>query len=323
MTQAVEVESLLPRVVAQLDRAVVGKGDALRVVVAALVAGGHVLLEDVPGVGKTLAAKLLARHLGLSFARIQFTPDLLPSDVTGAVFFDQRDREFVFRPGPVFAGLVLADEINRSPAKTQAALLEAMGEGHITVDGVTRDLPSPFRVIATANPVEYEGTFPLPEAQLDRFHVRVALGYPSETDETDMVESMAATGSPTADTSSGPGSPVVVDLAACQSRVSTVHVAREVADYVVSLVRASRKHSALSLGASPRGSLALVRCAQAVALVDGRRFVTPNDVQLLAGPVLAHRLTLRPELWGSRTTTDQVVREIVAATPAPDAMTKR
>ena len=318
MSQHVEVDTRLSEVVAELDRAVVGKGDALRVVLAAVVAGGHVLLEDVPGVGKTLTAKLLAQHLGLIFSRVQFTPDLLPSDITGAVFFDQREREFTFRKGPLFAGLVLADEINRSPAKTQAALLQAMAEQQVTVDGVTHDLPRPFHVIATANPVEYEGTVPLPEAQLDRFHVRAAIGYPQATDEASMVASIAATGEVTPE--GGNRTVTTVDLARCQGLVRTVTVTAAVADYIVRLVRATREHPALALGASPRGSLALVQCAQAYALIDQRDFVTPDDVQTLAGPVLTHRLMLRPELWGSRTTADHVLREILSGTPAPDSL---
>lgn len=308
----------LSALVEHLGRVVVGKADPLRIVLAGILAGGHVLLEDVPGVGKTLTAKALARHLGLTFSRIQFTPDMLPSDVTGVLHFDQLNREFVFRRGPVFAGLVLADEINRAPAKTQAALLEAMAERQVSVDGETHELPAPFHVIATSNPVEYEGTFPLPEAQLDRFHLRAALGYPDALSEAELVRSVATTGVaslPVPDSTEA----FAIDLAAVQRRVRQVLVSEPIVDYVVRLIRATRVHRALSLGASPRGSLALTQCAQAYALLDDRDFVTPDDIQALAGPVLAHRISLRPELWGSRTTTDQVIRDVVGATSSPDA----
>ncbi|MGL5911889.1 MAG: AAA family ATPase [Phycicoccus sp.] len=312
----------LTGVMQRLERVVVGKAEPLRLVLAGILAGGHVLLEDVPGVGKTLATKALAANLGLAFSRIQFTPDMLPSDVTGAVHFDQRDREFVFRPGPLFAGLVLADEINRAPAKTQAALLQAMAERQVSVDGTTHDLPAPFHVVATANPVEYDGTFPLPEAQLDRFHLRAALGYPDPVSEAALVRSVARTGSasPAADAADRDEPHAdAVDLRAAQQQVRTVQVSEEIVEYVVALVRATRGHGTLALGASPRGSLALTQCAQAYAMLRGRGFVTPDDVQALAGPVLAHRLSLRPELWGSRVSVEQVVRDVVAATPAPDS----
>ncbi|MGL5928658.1 MAG: AAA family ATPase, partial [Dermatophilaceae bacterium] len=318
MTEA-GTRHLLDGVMRRLERVVVGKAEPLRLVLSGILAGGHVLLEDVPGVGKTLAAKALAANLGLVFSRIQFTPDMLPSDVTGAMHFDPRSSELVFRPGPLFAGLVLADEINRAPAKTQAALLQAMAEHQVSVDGVTHDLPAPFHVVATANPVEYDGTFPLPEAQLDRFHLCAALGYPDPVSEAALVRSVARTGraSPVAH----PDEPGVqpVDLRAAQAQVRTVEVSEEIVDYVVTLVRSTRDHEALALGASPRGSLALTQCSQAHAMLCGRDFVTPDDVQMLAAPVLAHRLSLRPELWGSRVDVDQVVRDVVAATPAPDA----
>ena len=308
----------LTQLVAHLDQVVVGKGPQLQVVVAAILAGGHVLIEDVPGVGKTLAAKAIAARLGLSFARIQFTPDMLPSDVTGAVYFDQRDREFVFRPGPVFAGLVLADEINRAPAKTQAALLQAMAEQEISVDGTTHALPRPFHVIATANPIEYEGTFPLPEAQLDRFLVRATLGYPDLASELHLVRETARAGvaalSPPPVTSAP-----AIDLRQAQARLCLVNVSDEVSRYIVDLVAATRDDRSLALGASPRGSLALTQCGQALALLRGRSYVTPADVQDLAVPVLAHRVVLRTELWGSQTDTTRIIRRIVEHTPAPDS----
>ena len=306
----------LQRLLDQLATTVVGKGEQLRVVLAAVLAGGHVQLEDVPGVGKTLAAKALAEHLGLAFSRIQFTPDMLPSDVTGALHYDQRSCEYSFRRGPLFAGLVLADEVNRAPAKTQAALLQAMAEGEVSVDGTTHPLPSPFHVIATANPVEYEGTFSLPEAQLDRFHVRARIGYPDAASEITMVHAVARTGTASAPANAAD---LIINLPMWQARLRSVQVSDPVADYVVRLVTGTRTHSALSLGASPRGSLALTQCAQAWALIDRRDFTTPDDVQLMAEPVLAHRLSLRPELWGSRMTTEQVLEQVLAATPTPNA----
>lgn len=302
----------------QLDRVVVGKRDPLRVILAAILAGGHVLLEDMPGVGKTLAAKALATHLDLSFSRIQFTPDMLPSDITGAMHFDQRTHEYSFRPGPLFGGLVLADEVNRAPAKTQAALLQAMAEAEVSVDGTTHALPHPFHVVATANPIEYEGTFALPEAQLDRFLVRVSLGYPDARSEAIMVRSVARTG--TASTPVTPDGRITIDLGEQQRRVRQVEVTDLVVDYVLRIVAATRSHPALALGASPRGSLALTQCAQAWALFDGRDFVTPDDIQALAAPVLTHRLSLRPELWGSRTTARGVLQQVMDQTPAPDAV---
>lgn len=309
--------SVMQRLLDQLASKVVGKREPLRVVLAAILAGGHVLLEDVPGVGKTLAAKAMADHLGLEFSRVQFTPDMLPSDITGAMLWDQRTAKYYFRPGPLFAGLVLADEVNRSPAKTQAALLQAMAESEVSVSGTTHQLPRPFHVIATANPVEYEGTFSLPEAQLDRFHIRARLGYPDAPSERAMIRSVAQTGS-----ASWPPNhaDLVIDLPAWQAKLVSVQVTDRVADYIVRLVGTTRTHPALSLGASPRGSLALTQCAQAWAVIEGRDFITPDDVQRLAEPVLAHRLTLRPELWGSRTTTEQVIGQILTDTPAPNAI---
>ena len=308
----------LAELVAHLDRVVVGKGPELEIVLAAILAGGHVLIEDVPGVGKTLAAKAIASRLGLTFARIQFTPDMLPSDVTGAVYFDQRDREFVFRRGPVFAGLVLADEINRAPAKTQAALLQAMAEQEVSVDGTTHALPRPFHVIATANPIEYEGTFALPEAQLDRFLVRAAIGYPDEESELHLVRETARHGVEVISQAPESTAPPI-NLPEAQHLLRDVTVTDEVTRYIVDLVVATRQHRSLALGASPRGSLALTQCAQAIALLRGRTYVTPADVQDLAIPVLAHRVVLRTELWGSQTDTLQVIHRIVEATPTPDA----
>lgn len=308
----------LAELVEHLDRVVVGKGPELQVVLAAILAGGHVLIEDVPGVGKTLAAKAIAARLGLSFARIQFTPDMLPSDVTGGVYFDQREREFAFRRGPVFAGLVLADEINRAPAKTQAALLQAMAEQEVTVDGTTHALPRPFHVIATANPIEYEGTFALPEAQLDRFLVRAAIGYPDQASELHLVRETARAGvAAISQPPAATGPPL--DLNRAQHELRGVNVSDEVTHYIVDLVAATRGHRSLALGASPRGSLALTQCAQAMALLRGRTYVTPADVQDLAVPVLAHRVVLRAELWGSQTDTTQVIERILEQTRTPDA----
>ncbi len=313
-----DIQATANRIVENVERVIVGKRQSVQLTVLGLLCQGHILIEDVPGVGKTVLAKSLARSVGCKFQRIQFTPDMLPSDVTGAVYFDQRDREFVFRGGPVFAGLVLADEINRAPAKTQAALLQAMAEQEVSVDGTTHALPRPFHVIATANPIEYEGTFALPEAQLDRFLVRAAIGYPDEESELHLVRETARHGVEVISQAPESTAPPI-NLPEAQHLLRDVTVTDEVTRYIVDLVAATRQHRSLALGASPRGSLALTQCAQAIALLRGRTYVTPADVQDLAIPVLAHRVVLRTELWGSQTDTLQVIQRIVEATPTPDA----
>ncbi len=302
---------------AVLDRvgmAVVGKEEALRLVLAGILARGHVLLEDVPGVGKTLTARSFAQALGIGFRRVQFTPDLLPSDVTGSFVFDQRTTEFVFRAGPVFTGLLLADEINRTPPKTQAALLEAMQERQVTVEGTTFPLDEPFHVVATANPVEYEGTYPLPEAQLDRFLLRVAFGYPSADEEWDVlarrIERQREEQSVEAVTDAG-------GLIALQQACETVTVDPSVGHYCVELAAETRRHRQVLIGASPRGSLALLLTARAHALIDGRDFVVPEDVKAVAVPALAHRVTVRPELWLRDVDGASIVRDVLVAVPVP------
>ncbi len=298
----------------RVETAVVGKRHALETVLATVLAGGHVLLEDNPGLGKTLAARSLAQTLGLSFARAQFTPDLLPSDLTGSFIYHQGSGEFAFREGPLFTGLLLADEINRTPPKTQAALLEAMQEHQITIEGTTFPLPRPFHVIATANPVEYEGTYPLPEAQLDRFLTRVSFGYPSEQEEIDVLTRRVGrrqeeiTLDPVTDADG---------LAAMQAAVERVEVEPSIAQYCVRLAAATREHPQLQLGASPRGSLALLLVGRALAVIRGRDFVVPEDIKSVAVAVLGHRVSLRPELWMSEMTGGAVVRGVLDSVPTP------
>jgi MoxR-like ATPase len=296
-----------------VERVIVGKSDVIDLVLVALLCEGHVLLEDVPGIGKTMLAKSIARTLDCSFRRIQFTPDLLPSDVTGVSFFNQRTQEFEFRPGPIFAQVVLADEINRATPRTQSALLECMEERQATIEGETRPLPRPFLVLATQNPIELEGTFPLPEAQLDRFLLRVALGYPSEADEKGIVHRFRASNPLDA------LQPVLdaAELSAMQRLSREVHVAEAVEDYVVRMVRASRVHPSIELGVSPRGTLALYRAAQAFAAVHGRGYVLPDDVKQLAPAVLAHRLITSAQSRLRGRATQDVLAEIVASVPAP------
>ena len=298
----------------EVATAVVGMAEPLRVALAAVLAGGHVLFEDVPGLGKTLAARSLATALGLDFRRIQCTPDLLPSDVTGSSVFDPVTSEFVFRPGPVFTGLLLADEINRTAPKTQSALLEAMAERQVSVDGTTHALPAPFHVVATSNPVEYEGTYPLPEAQLDRFMVRLAVGYPDRDAEVDVL------GRRLARRQEGASVRQVVDartLLAMQAGVEDVDVDADVLAYCVDLAAATRTHRAVEVGASPRGSQALVLVARALAVLDGRDYVTPEDVKAVAVPALAHRLSLTPQAWAAGLAPEAVVREVLTQVAGP------
>jgi MoxR-like ATPase len=316
----VDLTVLAERAAAVLDeveRAVVGKRDRLELVLAGLLADGHVLLEDVPGLAKTLTARSFAEVTGLRFARVQFTPDLLPSDVTGSSIWNQRDAEFAFRAGPIFTNILLADEINRAPPKTQAALLEAMQERQVSTDGETRVLEPPFLVLATQNPIEYEGTYPLPEAQLDRFLLRTGFGYPTADAEWEMLERRLERGVDEVELHS------VVDretLLAMQRAVEGVHVDESVGRYVVDLVAATRESPSVSVGSSPRGSLALVKLSRCRAALDGRDFVTPDDVKSVAIPSLAHRLVLRPELWVQRRSGEDVVREILdqVRTPATE-----
>jgi MoxR-like ATPase len=316
-----EVSQLAGRVLDEVEVAVVGKRPALTLVLAAILAGGHVLLEDFPGLGKTLAARSFAQTLGLSFARAQFTPDLLPSDLTGAFVYDQRSGEFSFRRGPLFTGLLLADEINRTPPRTQSALLEAMQERQITVEGQTFLLEPPFHVLATANPIEYEGTYPLPEAQLDRFMMRTSFGYPAVDDEWDVLQRRmdrrreAQTLNQITDAAT---------LVAMQAAVERVTVDESVGRYCVALTTATRLHQHVLMGASPRGSLGLLLAARAYAVIGGRDYVVPEDVKAVAEPVLAHRITVKPEMWMSqvsgRTVVDAVLASVAAPTPLETAL---
>ena len=298
----------------EIERAVVGRRRTLELVLIGILAGGHVLLEDLPGLGKTLIARSFARVLGLDFARIQFTPDLLPSDVVGATLYDQRSAEMVFRPGPVFTQLLLADEINRTPPKTQAALLEAMGEGQVSVDGHTRRLPQPFIVLATDNPIEYEGTYELPEAQLDRFLMRLRLGYMTTSDETAMLQRRVARAGEYVELS-----PVTSPdgVLAMRRTLEQVEISADLLDYVVAIVTATRRDSQVQVGASPRGGLALVQLARGQALLNQRDYVIPDDIKRVAVPALAHRVTLRPELWVRQVSSDDVMARLLAAVPTP------
>ncbi len=309
-----EIAATSGRVLAAVGEVVVGQERSLTLAVAAVLAGGHVLIEDVPGTGKTLAARSLAGALGLDFRRLQCTPDLLPADVTGSFVYDPARSEFVFHPGPVMAGLLLADEINRTPPKTQAALLEAMQEGQVTVEGRTFALPRPFHVLATANPIEYEGTYPLPEAQLDRFLVRLDFGYPALAQEHDVVTRRLARRQEATRVE-----PVVdsAGLAALQAGVECVRVDPDVVGYAVELVRSTRQHPQVDVGASPRGSLALVLLARALAVVNDRDVVLPEDVKDCAVAVLAHRLTLAPETWSTGTKAADIIRELLGRVPTP------
>jgi MoxR-like ATPase len=298
----------------EIERAVVGHRRTLELVMIGILASGHILLEDLPGLGKTLTARSFARALGLDFARIQFTPDLLPSDVVGAPLYDQRTGEMVFRPGPVFTQLLLADEINRTPPKTQAALLEAMGEGQVSMDGVTRRLPQPFVVLATDNPIEYEGTYELPEAQLDRFLMRLRLGYLERSDEVTMLQRRLDRKTEEATLSQVTNA---AELIAMRNSLEQVEVSPDLLEYAVSLIRATRESPQIQVGASPRGGLALVQLARGQALLRQRDYVITDDIKGIAVPALAHRVTLRPELWVRQVSSDDVVARLLTEVPAP------
>jgi MoxR-like ATPase len=313
---AYEVGRLGRAILDSVGTVVVGKRDSLELVLAGILAGGNVLLEDLPGLGKTLTARSFAQVLGIGFRRLQFTPDLLPADVTGSFLYDQRNHDFVFRPGPIFTNLLLADEINRTPPKTQSALLEAMQEKQVSVEGTTFGLEPPFHVIATANPIEYEGTYPLPEAQLDRFLLRVSFGYPNEADEWEVLQRRVARRREEADL------PPITDsniLRAMQASLEDIAVEDSIGRYMVSLTTATRTHRHVAVGASPRGSLALMLLSRARAALAGRDYVIPEDVKLVAKPALAHRMVLRPEVWLRRIDPGSVIDDVLAETPAPES----
>jgi len=307
------VQAFAERVITNIERVIVGKRDAVELTVIGLLCQGHLLIEDVPGVGKTVLARSLARSLGCSFSRIQFTPDMLPSDVTGVSIFNQGSRQFEFRPGPLMAQVVLADEINRATPKTQAAMLEAMEERQVTVDGTTHLLPRPFMVLATQNPIEYEGTFPLPEAQLDRFLLRIRLGYAALEDEI-LILKQQQFRHPLEELERVVS---VEELSEAQEAVKMVHVAQTVMEYMVGLTRQTRQHSEVYLGASPRGSLALYRAGQARAAILGRDYVLPDDIKALALPALAHRVIPGPAARMRDVSADRIVQEITQEMPVP------
>jgi MoxR-like ATPase len=318
----VKIDTIADRcqaILAALEQVIVGKPDVLEQILAGVLANGHILIEDYPGLAKTLIARLFAQTLDLSFKRIQFTPDLLPSDITGSFLFDQRESRFEFRQGPIFTNLLLADEINRATPKTQSALLEAMQEAQVTIEGERFPLDAPFLVIATQNPIELEGTYPLPEAQLDRFLMRVAVGYPDRDDE---VEILVRRQQRREDAISLVPVTSRAELLAMQAGMEDVHVADVIERYIVDLVRATRADHRVALGASPRGALALLKLSRALAALRRRDFVLPDDVKAMAVPALAHRLILRPELWASRVTAPQVVQSLLTQVPAPSADTR-
>ena len=311
-----EVSARSSAVLDEVERAVVGKRHVLELVLLGILANGHVLIEDLPGLAKTLTARAFADVTSLGFTRVQFTPDLMPSDVTGSSIYNQREADFEFRPGPIFTNLLLADEINRAPPKTQAALLEAMQERQVTIEGITHPLAPPFLVLATQNPIEYEGTYPLPEAQLDRFLLRIGVGYPERDQEWEVLERRVERATDDVDLEPVVGRDELLEL---QRAVEQVHVDRSVGLYMVDLVAATRAASGVQVGASPRGSLALLKLSRCRAALDGRDYVTPDDVKAVAVPALAHRLSLRPELWVQRLRSDDIVREILDRVPTPTA----
>ena len=316
MTPLDETRARCDRILAEVERAVVGKREPLELILLGILADGHVLIEDYPGLAKTLIARSFAQVASMRFSRIQFTPDLMPGDVTGSSIFNQRTSDFEFRPGPIFANLLLADEINRAPPKTQAALLEAMQERQVTIEGRTNPLERPFIVLATQNPIEYEGTYPLPEAQLDRFVARIGVGYPSREDEWQVLERRLERQEDEIELAEIVDGPTVVEM---QRSLEQVHVSEPIGLYMVDIVAATRASQRLQVGASPRGTLALLKLSRGKAVLEGRDFVTPEDVKAVAVPALAHRLTLRPELWVQRISGDQIVREALATVPTPPA----
>jgi MoxR-like ATPase len=316
MLSVEEVSARSDQIIAEVERAVVGKRDALELVLLGFLADGHVLIEDFPGLAKTLIARSFAQVFDMTFARIQFTPDLMPSDVTGSSVYNQRTGDFEFRPGPIFTNLLLGDEINRAPPKTQAALLEAMQERQVTVEGHTNELERPFLVIATQNPIEYEGTYPLPEAQLDRFLLRLRVGYPGRQDEWGLLERRLERAADEIRVDAVTDRRGLVEL---QEAIEQIHVSESVGCYMVDVVASTRASRRVQVGASPRGSLALLKLSRCKAALEGRDYVTPEDVKAVAVPALSHRLMLRPELWVQRVRPEDVVRESLETVPTPAA----
>ncbi|MGN7949630.1 AAA family ATPase [Microbacterium sp. 22215] len=320
MTTSTEIAEAGDRILAAVRTVVVGMDDPLEIALASILAGGHVLFEDVPGLGKTLAARSLASALGLSFRRLQCTPDMLPGDVTGSYVYTPDSSDFVFRPGPIFTGLLLADEINRTTPKTQSAMLEAMAERQVTVEGNSFPLPAPFHVIATSNPIEYEGTYALPEAQLDRFMVRLSVGYPDVSGEAQILQNRVSRRQEATHVAAVIDAERLVEL---QAVVEAIHVDEDIARYCVEIARATRTASNVEVGASPRGSLGLLLLGRALAALDGRDFVRPDDIKRIAVPVLAHRLTLTPQAWAQGASAADVVRAVVGQVPVPPTVKER
>ena len=314
MTDIKEVSSIAKNVIAEVERAVVGKRAALEMILSAALAGGHVLLEDYPGLGKTLVARSFAAVLGLDFKRIQFTPDLLPADITGGYIFNRTTNQFELRKGPIFTNILLADEINRASPKTQSALLEAMQEGQVTLEGETLRLPDPFIVLATQNPIEYEGTFPLPEAQLDRFMLKLSVGYPSAEEEREILSRRRARKQDEVQLREVASA---AQLLALREAIESVHVDKDLDGYIVSLVQATREDRRTAVGASPRGSLAFLKVARAFAALAGRDYVLPDDIKHFANAVLAHRIILQPEYWMSHSVTSEVIADVLRRTAVP------
>ena len=315
MATVTNPELLAREIVQNVEKVIVGKTEAVELVVVALISRGHALIEDVPGVGKTMLARSVARSVGCEFSRIQFTPDLLPSDVTGISFYNQKTSEFEFREGPILSQIVLADEINRATPKTQSALLEAMAENQVTVEGITHTLPDPFMVMATQNPIEYEGTFPLPEAQLDRFFLRVKVGYPTSDQEITILNNQIQV-EPIDNLSAVTGPKEIIQL---QQAARAIHVHDLIKEYIVALTKATRDHTDTSLGVSPRASLALMRGSQARSMIDGRDFVSPNAVKAIAAAVMAHRLIISSAARMRGLTGDDLVAEVLQSVPVPGA----
>ena len=314
MTDISNVSTTTRQVIAEVERAVVGKRALLEMMMASVLAGGHILLEDFPGLGKTLIARSFARALGLEFKRIQFTPDLLPGDITGGYIFNRVKNKFELRKGPLFANIVLADEINRASPKTQSALLEAMQEGQVTIEGESLPLPEPFLVLATQNPIEYEGTFPLPEAQLDRFMLKLTVGYPNLDEEKLILRRRHERKQEEVGLREITKAKQLLEL---REAVENVHVDADLENYIASLVHATRVDRRVAVGASPRGSLAFLKIARANAALDGRDFIIPDDIKRYATPVLGHRVILQPEYWMAKSVTEEVIRDTVSRTPVP------
>nr|BBH95191.1 ATPase [Thermogemmatispora argillosa] len=315
MQSVQDLAAAVQRVIRNVESVIVGKAEAVTFTLIAVICRGHVLIEDVPGVGKTVLTKSIARSIGCSFKRIQFTPDLLPSDITGVSIYNQKTGNFEFRPGPIMAQIVLADEVNRATPKTQSALLEAMEESQVTVDGRTYPLPEPFMVMATQNPIEYEGTFPLPEAQLDRFMMNISLGYPSPADEINILNSQQHH-HPLDDLQQIMTAEELLEI---QKQIRSIHVDQSIREYIVAITNATRNHGSIYLGASPRGSLALFRAAQALAAIRGRSYVIPDDVKLMVKPTLAHRIIVTPAARVRSVTSSSILDEILQTVPVPGA----